>query len=280
MAAIRVVSIATGAAFCVGLPFAGQAARTAAVPATDPKCAFVDRSNPKALRGSLDSLDYRFTHTSDVEEGASGQLNHVTHVLQNDHSTAMLPADWVKAEVLFQRIRVGGCGRSEVDTPLPYSPDPSAVVRYDPTLRMMKTAPAYARTPAQPTVRRPTMTSRLFVQLDGSTVDLTFTSAVDGGDYRYGLQNAGSGAATVTVVALSQRWVALKTQPTTDWPRADGGVANAFRLPAGPQPVVMRFQSGAVQAVADIVQLRVFDPQRPAQPIAAGPISVYLPNAQ
>jgi hypothetical protein len=280
MAFLRIVSLAAIGAFCAGLPLAGPSARTASARAVDPKCAFVDRSNPKASRGNLDSPDYKFTHTSDVEAG-TGQLNHVTQVLQNDHPTAILPADWVKAEVVFQRIRVGGCGKSEVDTPLEYRLDPGAVVRYDPTLKLMKTAPAYARAAAQSTVRPPSMTSRLFVQLDGSTVDLIFTSAVEGGDYRYGLQNAGSGAVSVTVAALSQRWAALNVQPASDWPRAGGAVANAFRLPAGPQPVVMRFQASAgAQAVADIVQLRVIDPDRPAQPLAAGPVSVYLPQAR
>lgn len=274
----RVVSLAVICAFGVGLPLGGQSIPAQNPRAPNPECVVVDKANPKEQRGRHVEPDYKFTHISDVDAGAD-QVNRVKQVLQNDHSTALLPADWPKAEIGFKRIRPGGCGLSEFPTPLVFQLDPTGVVRYDPLLKQAKpNVPTYVRAGAQSTVVPTSMTSRLYVQLESRTVDLRFTSRVEGRDYGYELQNSGSGEVTVTVAAVSQRWAALNVQPTIDWPRADGGVANAFRVVPSSQPVVMRFQvPGTVAVTPAIVQLRVIDPEGPAQPLAAGPVSVHLP---
>ena len=247
-------------------------------------CSVDNNNSPQPLTGMLQQTDYQFTHTSDVD---SVQQNRFSHILKNDHSRLLLPAKWVKANIEFDRIAVGGCGRNDFDTTLMYSVDPNAPVEYGPVAQHQKPASAYViqqtATPATP-IKGPTaprLTSRIFALLENQRVDFRFTTFISDGVFHYEAQNNGSQDVPFTIPALTSAWAAV--QPVTrpvQWTRWSADRQDVFSLTAFQVPRAQELQvsaPGVNSFKEDVVEAAILSKENLQNRVAAGRVTVYLP---
>jgi hypothetical protein len=265
---------------------------TAAKPTTQPGptsaatvCSVDNKANPQPLNGTLHQTDYQFTHTSDAD---SGQPNHFSHILKNDHAQLLLPAKWVKSGIEFERIAVGGCGRNDFDTTLNYSADSDAPVEYGPQAQHKKPASAYViqqtTAPSQPPgPTAPRLMSRIFALLENQRVDFRFTTFIADGVFHYEAQNNGSQDVPFTIPALTNAWRAIPsaTRPA-QWSQWSPDRADVFSLTAFQVPRAQEFRVSAPGVSSfreDVVEVAVLSKENLQNRLAVGRVTVYLPVA-
>ncbi len=267
----------------VGHPIEGQAQSSSDLNSFDGftgmsnPCKCEDTGVPWKLEGNVNSGDYKIAHISDVDKVAD--LNRFHHILRNDHSTRVLPAEWQKANIQFNQIDVGACASNMFDTDSPWAKDSDAPVRYGPTRQYIEPAEVYVRKFSRTeSVATVPLSSQIYAKLKPGgtaiTLDFRFLSYARNDVYYYKFQNHGS---TDIVFKIPELNSVLKTQgikPTAEWPVAGEGFLAPFKKGATCTlaiPAALRRAANRCLTVS----LALHDEGR--TPLGKGQLSLYLP---
>ncbi len=282
----------------LGLPLAASPP----APIGDYICGWKSKTKPDPLTGSEGgaSSDYRFSHSSDVEQ--QGQKNQFAYLIQNDHTTLLLPAGWERESgevvVRFERIAPGGCASNTVESLLVWDEDPCARIKYGPTaqhsrkasLFFAKTAPALIQVPGPAVTDAPALgagsglTSRISVDHEDEDkvrypIELELTSeATEKQQLRYTMLNRGPKEQVFVIPELSSDRVSQITgaKVTTRWESLRRGDEELFVIQADGQATFALDLAAGVRSEETIVGIQLRDAHGRA--VAIGRATVHLPR--
>src|SRR5258706_5495312 len=167
---------------------------------------------PTGLHGLVDDENYKFEHLSTLEISGSSGKNTVSNYIKNNHTNALLQADWQKGGIETTLIHIGRCRIESFDTFMSVKEDTSSPLRYGLNLRNPKRASAYVLQGFSEVVVLKDMDPLDFrlsagLDLEGKelVVDLRLVCSIKDGRFNYEIKNLGEGDVRIMVPELVNR---------------------------------------------------------------------------
>lgn len=247
-------------------------------------CAFRSQTPPPALTGAQGQCaddKYWFTHRSDVEVNC--QKYRYIFTIRNEHPVKYLPAEWRRGDgtvqVAFERIAPEGCGGNYFETYLGGHEDPDGAIAYGPTKQHNKDAPLYVTGGVKQQGFRgdvPKLTSKISVDLKQGHELLEFTTQVEGDRFITSVTNLGTNNQRFRIPEFSRAWETVgklqNVEIASTWQTHNG----AFIARRGEPDRHVISVNGVTRFRDQVVQVELLSSE--GKPIAAGHISVYLPD--